>query len=92
MCDFKGRNSAVILLGNSMCIVFVGGEPELGNREGLMKHTVQKSVIQNCNTILKTLMLMHQLVNLVQTASLYNMVRNKERNFICSTFLSTCQP
>lgn len=65
MCDFKGRNSAVILLGNSMCIVFVGGEPELGNREGLMKHTVQKSIIQNCNKILKTLMLMHQLVNLV---------------------------
>lgn len=42
MCDFKGRNSAVILLGNSMCIVFVGGEPELGNREGLMKHNSAK--------------------------------------------------
>lgn len=29
VCDFEGRNSAVILLGNSVFVVFVGGEPAL---------------------------------------------------------------
>lgn len=50
---------------------------------------MQKSIIQSCNTILKALMFMHQLVNLVQTTVLYITVRNKERNFVCSAFFST---